>query len=119
MVDTREVYEHVALYVFVGSYHGREPIVPKTGLVDDVFFVFFLAEDPFHSILLDIPGNIDVRVEPGQSVCIGECVDDPFVYAAKENAGVEAADIFSGEEFDVGENIIGWREKDFPLDIGV
>ena len=120
MVDTREVYEHVALHVLVGSDRGGEPIVPQTRLVDDVFLVFFLAENPFHGILLNVSRNVDFGVEPGQSVCIGECIDDPFVYAAKENAGVEAADIFSGENFDIGEYVVvGWREKDFPLDIGV
>ena len=67
-----------------------------------MFPVFIFVENPFHGILLDITEDIDFGMEPGQSVCVGEGIDDPLIYAAKEKAGIEAANVFGGKDFDVG-----------------
>ena len=125
MVDSREMNQHIPPRFGVGAVDAGEPIVPMTRLVEDVFPVGVLAEDPFHGVLFDVAGDVDFGVESGQSVGVSEDVDDPLVDAAEEEAGVETADVFGGEDLDVGKKgavvvvVVGRREERFPRDVGI
>lgn len=103
VIDTREMYRHLSFPVLVPSFKAGKPVVPDIRLVDDVFLVLFLLENPFQGVLFDVARDVYFWAEPGQCVGVGECIDDPFVYAAEKKAGVEAADIFGGKDIDVGE----------------
>ena len=118
MVDSRKMHKHVSFIDLVlGAWVTLDAIVPKLGLIEDVFLVLFLAKKVLQSILLDVARYFDLRTKPAKGVGVGEDVNAPVVNAKEEKSGVETVNVLCGQEIDLRKGV--GREKNFPLYIRI